>query len=59
MASCCSSTAPDLALERHCSYRDRPLAEFIDFGERVVATINQAIRNIPRDRVRLHVCWGN
>ena len=50
---------PDLALERHCSYRDRPLAEFIDFGERVVATINQAIRNIPRDRVRLHVCWGN
>ncbi|MDB5371473.1 MAG: Methionine synthase, vitamin-B12 independent [Belnapia sp.] len=50
---------PDLALERHCSYRDRPLAEFIDFGERVVATINHAIRNIPRDRVRLHVCWGN
>ena len=50
---------PDLALERHCSYRDRPLSEFLDFGERVVATINHAIRNIPRDRVRLHVCWGN
>jgi len=50
---------PDLALERHCSYRDRPLADFIAFGERVVATINHAIRNIPRERVRLHVCWGN
>ena len=50
---------PDLALERHCSYRDRPLSEFLDFGTRVVATINHAIRNIPRDRVRLHVCWGN
>ena len=50
---------PDLALERHTSYRDRPLAEFIDFVELVVATINKALRNIPRDRVRLHVCWGN
>jgi 5-methyltetrahydropteroyltriglutamate--homocysteine methyltransferase len=50
---------PDLALERHTSYRDRPLGEFIEFVERVVATINKALRDIPRDRVRLHVCWGN
>ncbi|GGC42418.1 methionine synthase [Siccirubricoccus deserti] len=50
---------PDLALERHCSYRDRPLADFLDFVERVVATINTAIAGLPRDRVRLHVCWGN
>ena len=50
---------PDLALERHTSFRDRPLAEFIAFVEMVVATINRALRNIPRDRVRLHVCWGN
>ena len=32
--------APDLALERHVSYQDRPLGDFIDFAERVVATIN-------------------
>jgi 5-methyltetrahydropteroyltriglutamate--homocysteine methyltransferase len=51
--------APDLAMERHLSYQDRPLAEFIDFVERVVATINRALTNIPRDRVRLHACWGN
>jgi 5-methyltetrahydropteroyltriglutamate--homocysteine methyltransferase len=51
--------APDLALERHVSYQDRPTADFVDFVERVVATINRALRNIPPDRVRLHACWGN
>jgi 5-methyltetrahydropteroyltriglutamate--homocysteine methyltransferase len=50
---------PDLALERHTSYRDRPLADFVDFVEMVVAAINKALRNIPRERIRLHVCWGN
>ncbi len=50
---------PDLALERHVSYRDRPLAEFLGFVERIVATINDAIASIPADRMRLHVCWGN
>jgi 5-methyltetrahydropteroyltriglutamate--homocysteine methyltransferase len=51
--------APDLALERHITYQDRPLADFVDFAERVVATINRALANIPPDRVRLHACWGN
>jgi 5-methyltetrahydropteroyltriglutamate--homocysteine methyltransferase len=50
---------PDLALERHLSYNDRPLGEFLGFVERVIAAINVAIVNVPRDRVRLHVCWGN
>ena len=50
---------PDLALERHTSYRDRPLADFIAFVELVVAAINRALGNIPREKVRLHVCWGN
>jgi len=50
---------PDLALERHLSYNDRPLGEFLGFVERVVAAINKAIVNVPRNRVRLHVCWGN
>ena len=50
---------PDLALERHLSYQDRPLADFLAFVERVVTTINKALDEIPRDRVRLHVCWGN
>lgn len=51
--------APDLALERHGSFRDRPLADFQRFVELVVATINDALVNIPREKVRLHVCWGN
>jgi 5-methyltetrahydropteroyltriglutamate--homocysteine methyltransferase len=50
---------PDLALERHLSYQDRPLGDFLGFVERVVATINTTLENIPRERVRLHVCWGN
>jgi 5-methyltetrahydropteroyltriglutamate--homocysteine methyltransferase len=50
---------PDLALERHVSYAERPLGDFIAFVERVVAAINRALVNVPRERVRLHVCWGN
>ncbi len=50
---------PDLALERHASYRDRPVADFVAFCERVVAAINRAIEGLPRERIRLHVCWGN
>ncbi len=51
--------APDLALERHVSYQDKPLGDFIDFADRVVATINAALVNIPREKVRIHACWGN
>ena len=51
--------APDLALERHITYKDQPVSKFVVFVELVVAAINQALRDIPRDRVRLHVCWGN
>lgn len=51
--------APDLAMERHLSYQDRPLGDFLDFAERVVEVINAALANIPRERVRLHACWGN
>jgi 5-methyltetrahydropteroyltriglutamate--homocysteine methyltransferase len=50
---------PDLALEHHISFADRPLGDFLGFVERVVATINDALANIPREKVRMHVCWGN
>ena len=50
---------PDLALERHLTYNNGPVGEFLGLVERVVAAINRAIVNVPRDRVRLHVCWGN
>jgi 5-methyltetrahydropteroyltriglutamate--homocysteine methyltransferase len=51
--------APDLAMERHCAFQDKPLGAFVDFCERVIDTINAALVNVPRDCVRLHACWGN
>jgi 5-methyltetrahydropteroyltriglutamate--homocysteine methyltransferase len=51
--------APDLALERHITYADRPVGEFVDFVRSVIREINRVIEGIPRNRVRLHVCWGN
>jgi 5-methyltetrahydropteroyltriglutamate--homocysteine methyltransferase len=51
--------APDLALERHITFKDKPVSAFVGFVENVVSVINEALRNVPRDRVRLHVCWGN
>jgi 5-methyltetrahydropteroyltriglutamate--homocysteine methyltransferase len=50
---------PDLAMERHRQFADRPLSEFLDFLDLTVAAINRALANVPGDRVRLHVCWGN
>ncbi|MCC7275312.1 MAG: cobalamin-independent methionine synthase II family protein [Alphaproteobacteria bacterium] len=50
---------PDLAMERHITYQDRPVGDFVAFVERIVAAINRAIAGLPPERVRLHVCWGN
>ena len=51
--------APDLALERHTLFADRPLADFLAWVELVVDTINGALEGIDPGAVRLHVCWGN
>lgn len=51
--------SPDLAMERHTSFADKPLDEFLRFVETNIAATNRALENIPRDRVRLHACWGN
>ena len=50
---------PDLAMERHYTWHDKPLGEFLGFVDSVTRTINAALVNIPREKVRLHVCWGN
>ena len=50
---------PDLALERHGLFQHRPLKDFLGFVETVIETINRSIAGLPRDRIRLHVCWGN
>jgi 5-methyltetrahydropteroyltriglutamate--homocysteine methyltransferase len=51
--------APDLAMERVLLYQDKSDAEFVEIIEQHVAALNKALAGIPRDRVRLHVCWGN
>jgi 5-methyltetrahydropteroyltriglutamate--homocysteine methyltransferase len=51
--------APDLAMDRTMMYRDLSDSDFVKRCERHVAAINKGIEGIPRDRVRLHVCYGN
>src|SRR6202042_1259095 len=51
--------ARDLALGRHIMYRDRPDEELVASVARHIEAINHALRDVPADRVRLHVCWGN
>jgi 5-methyltetrahydropteroyltriglutamate--homocysteine methyltransferase len=51
--------APDLALERHTLFQDKPLSDFLAFVRIVAAAVNRALDGIPREQVRLHVCWGN
>src|SRR5262249_5240165 len=51
--------APELAMERHTTYADRPLADFIDYVYTNIAAINRGIAGLPSDGIRLHVCWGN
>jgi 5-methyltetrahydropteroyltriglutamate--homocysteine methyltransferase len=50
---------PDLAMERSVSYQDEPISAFQELVRLHIRAINQAIRNIPPEQVRLHVCWGN
>jgi 5-methyltetrahydropteroyltriglutamate--homocysteine methyltransferase len=51
--------APDLAMGRHIMYRDRPDAEFVERAKVHVEALNHALRDLPAERVRLHLCWGN
>ena len=51
--------SPDLALERTVLFQDKTNAEFIAVAEMHVAALNEALAGIPRERVRLHCCWGN
>jgi 5-methyltetrahydropteroyltriglutamate--homocysteine methyltransferase len=51
--------SPDLAMGRHTMYRARSLDDFATLAARHIEVVNHALRNVPADRVRLHVCWGN
>ena len=51
--------SPDLGLGRHMLFADKPVEEYERLASRHVEVLNHALRNVPVDRVRMHVCWGN
>lgn len=51
--------SPDLGLGRHMLFKGKSDAEYAELANLHVDALNEALKNIPRDRVRLHVCWGN
>ena len=50
---------PDLAMGRHTRFKNLSDAEFLRYAALQVEALNHALANVPADRVRLHVCWGN
>jgi 5-methyltetrahydropteroyltriglutamate--homocysteine methyltransferase len=50
---------PDLAMGRHIQYASLDLPEFRKRATKHVEALNYALRNIPAERMRMHVCWGN
>ena len=50
---------PDLAMERHITFRSDTDQEFVRRVAQHVEVLNGALGNIPAERVRMHICWGN
>lgn len=50
---------PDLAMGRHIRFRDADTETFKRAARRQVEALNYALENVPADRVRMHLCWGN
>lgn len=50
---------PDLAMSRHTGYQDLGEEEFLKVAAANVEALNAATANIPPERMRMHICWGN
>jgi len=50
---------PDLALSRHMLFTDLTDAEFVKVAQSHVDALNHALSDIPAEKVRIHICWGN
>ncbi|MEX3010600.1 cobalamin-independent methionine synthase II family protein [Hoeflea sp. TYP-13] len=50
---------PDLALSRHMLFTDLTDDEFVKIADSHVEALNHALQNVPQDKVRVHICWGN
>ena len=54
-----SIDCPDLAMGRHTRFKNLTDQEFLRNVEMQVEALNHALANVPADRVRMHICWGN
>ncbi|PRY26099.1 5-methyltetrahydropteroyltriglutamate--homocysteine methyltransferase [Aliiruegeria haliotis] len=50
---------PDLALSRHMLFTDLSDKEFLDVAAAHVEALNHALADVPEEKVRIHICWGN
>jgi 5-methyltetrahydropteroyltriglutamate--homocysteine methyltransferase len=50
---------PDLAMTRHREFADLPVEAFRDYVRLHIEVLNAAVADIPADRMRVHLCWGN
>lgn len=50
---------PDLALSRHMLFSELSDNEFLKVAAMHVEALNHALQNVPKDRIRIHICWGN
>jgi 5-methyltetrahydropteroyltriglutamate--homocysteine methyltransferase len=50
---------PDLAMAHHTSFQDLSEADFLKRSAFHVEVLNHALRNVPAEKCRIHICWGN
>ena len=50
---------PDLALSRHMLFNDLSDEDFVKVASQNIEALNHALNDIPQDKVRVHICWGN
>lgn len=50
---------PDLAMTRHREFANSPVDDFLAYARRHIEALNYVLDGLPRDRTRVHICWGN
>ncbi|MEO5732188.1 MAG: cobalamin-independent methionine synthase II family protein [Rubrivivax sp.] len=51
--------SPDIGLGRHTMFKDKSQDEYVRLAEQHIEVLNHALRNVPAERARMHICWGN
>ncbi|MEP4093950.1 cobalamin-independent methionine synthase II family protein [Reichenbachiella sp.] len=51
--------SPDIGLGRHMMFKGEPEENYVRLASQHIEVLNHSLRNIPSDRIRMHVCFGN